>query len=271
MTDASRFVLTKEHTRFAEFCDACRRYRYIGLCYGQPGVGKTLSARHYAVWDHVEKANSEAAATRRNDPRPPLKSLQPVLNCRTVFFTPKITNSALIINSQLHSVRTALGRRIEEFHERWGEELPRRLPREYTELIIIDEADRLKVPTLEQLRAIYDEDRLGLVLIGMPGIEKKLSRYAQLYSRVGFVHQFRTLTGEELQSIIEHRCRELFPAVDKPDAEAIGTIGRITGGNFRLMERLFDQIQRIVEINELDCISADLVQAARETLVIGVS
>jgi DNA transposition AAA+ family ATPase len=81
----SDFVVTKEHGRFAEFCDACRRYRYIGLCYGAPGVGKTLSARSYAQWDTMEGSQpvSKASAT----------ALTALGDSHTVFYTPTVVHT----------------------------------------------------------------------------------------------------------------------------------------------------------------------------------
>ena len=48
---AKDFIVTKEHRRFKEFANAVRKEHTIGICHGDAGIGKTLSARRYAHWD----------------------------------------------------------------------------------------------------------------------------------------------------------------------------------------------------------------------------
>lgn len=48
-------MATKEHKRFIEFADAIRKSRFVGLCFGAPGVGKTRSVRDYSNWDQLAR------------------------------------------------------------------------------------------------------------------------------------------------------------------------------------------------------------------------
>jgi DNA transposition AAA+ family ATPase len=320
MSSAGTFVETQEYRRFQEFCDACRRDRYIGLCYGPPGVGKTLSARRYASWDEVQAyrrytLHSYTIYNGSGD-RPPPTAL---LRCDTIVYTPSVANTPGQIEQDVSSLRyslrdphIALIRQEEEpllkVAEQKLDQL-RRAPRNFalslheenatidrahavvneirnrlaareravkdpTALIVIDEADRLKMAGLEQVRDIFDRSNIGLVLIGMPGIEKRLARYPQLYSRVGFVHEYRPLTATEVRRLLQQHWRPAgvtLPEDGIADEETISSIIRVTGGNFRLLHRLLTQMARVLQINELRKITLPVVEAARESLVIGTA
>lgn len=299
MTAAPRlFVSTSEHARFEEFCTACRRDRYIGLCFGSPGIGKTVSARRVAFADQFEAL------------QPPFSDhpevLAPLQGLAALLYTPDVINGpravtdhilglwnrllfieaagfigrskarrdcatpqevANLVGSRSRTVRDA-NRKVDDVQATTG-------PKPFLhplELLIVDEADRLKTTSLEQLRHLFDRGEFGLVLIGMPGIEKRLARYPQLYSRIGFVHHYRPLPTTELRQILLRHLPELveLPLIQGLEApDVVAAILRITGANLRLVVRLLTQIARVLEINETSTVSLDIVEAAREVLVIG--
>lgn len=270
---ADAFIPTKEYHRFAEFCEACRRERYIGLCYGPAGVGKTLSARHYTKQDFFE--NYVPSRYRRWDRSNGATGEIPLeaADCRAAFYTPPVANTPRAVAMGFYEARLVLTQigGLSETESKDGYEDDSSLDGR-CELVLVDEADRLKTPSLEELRDQYDKGDFGLVLIGMPGMEKRLSRYPQLYSRVGFAHAYRPLSAEEVQFILERRAEDLGWAAGSgefSDAEATAAIARITGGNFRLLDRLLRQSRRIMRVNELSRVTKEVVEAARECLVIG--
>jgi DNA transposition AAA+ family ATPase len=112
------------------------------------------------------------------------------------------------------------------------------------ELLIVDEANRLKDAGLELMRDFADRGEFGLVLLGIPGLEKRLMRAPQLYSRVGFAHEMEPLSDEETRDFLEKRWSHRVKTYsdDFTDKETVATILRITRGNIRLIERLMLQV-----------------------------
>lgn len=274
MTDAgarhTSFISTQEHRRFTEFADAVRKHRYIGLCHGPAGVGKTLSARRYARWDGAISLLTTWGVRDPSD----LRVYADLDRARTVFYTPTVGCPFRELRHDLPHLMSRVDICIDQHVRPKPGGLPETRRKRSVELLIVDEAERLSTTGLEYVRDLFDRHGVGLILIGMPGIEKRMARYPQLFSRVGFAHQYRPLQDQELTFVLTRRWRDLGLAMDDADftdAQAVAAIVRMTGGNFRLLHRLFVQIERILRINGMNAITEEVVEAARSTLVIGVT
>ncbi len=280
------FVVTKAYRRFTEMCDACRHARFVGLGYGPPGTGKTESAKQYAQWSLFKPFLPEPLITFTGRsavdglyPYRPLTFVSapleaPLQECRTVFYTPPVSAPVARIEKEVLTLFAAFSYLVEaanQHHQGREEFLVTRRFSQLIELLIVDEANRLKDAGLEQIRDIADRGEIGLVLLGMPGLDKRLQRAPQLYSRIGFAHEIGPLSEEETRFFLEQRWSHRVSAHsdDFTDQEAVAAILRITQGNMRLIDRLMMQVERVLIANQLQVVTKEVVETARKNLIIG--
>jgi DNA transposition AAA+ family ATPase len=280
------FVETKSYRRFGEMCDACRRARAVGLGYGFPGTGKTESAKQYAQWSLFKPFLPEPLITftgrNATDGLYPYRPLTftsapldlSVQQCRTVFYTPPVSASVSRIEKEMLTVFAAFSYLVEAANQRHQGKEEFLVMRRYTpfiELLIVDEANRLKDAGLELVRDFADRGEFGLVLLGMPGLEKRIARAPQLYSRIGFNHEMEPLSDDETRFFLNQRWGHRVSAHsnDFTDQEAVAAILRITRGNIRLIERLMMQVEHVLVANQLTAVTKEVVETARKNLIIG--
>lgn len=155
-----------------------------------------------------DRSSSTSASTRPSHPN--------LLSPCAPFYTPKVHNTPLIVEKEVRYLHTRLSWAIETtLNPDRGSEHLVEPDGAYTELVIVDEADRLKNPALEALRDHHDRTGAGLILIGMPGIERRLARYPQLYSRVGFLHHYQPLSSDEQTFVLSRQWPDL--GLDNPE------------------------------------------------------
>lgn len=144
-------------------------------------------------------------------------------------------------------------------------------------VLIIDEAQNLDPPTLEQVRLLSNfetptEKLLQILLVGQPELKAKLElpELRQLKQRIGLRCSIPPLTPEETRDYIRHRLR-IAGARDGGlfTHHAVRRIADHTRGNPRLVNIVCDHCLLIGYADQKRTINQDIVEQAIEYLRAG--
>lgn len=258
------FLESVSHFNFVELATVCREERKIGLCFGKPGIGKTLSAKKFCNWQVVEAT----LASKNGVPLEP----ETMMLCDSAYYLPSITVSAPRLKNELSLLKNKFDDaflRAVNWHKPadWASEIQN----QHLKLIIVDEAFRLKYQALEQLRDIQEEWNVGLLLIADPGFERSLGRMWHFSVRVAHAEELRPLTVAETARYTDKQLEIMN--LPKPPEEVYALIYWYTQGVMRSLANLFSMIARILKINEdvVTEITRDVVETAREMMMFGLN
>lgn len=229
-------------TTITKICDLAFRDNELAVVYGEAGVGKTASVKHYA------QNNEQVILVQANRAIQAGEILMDILK--------KLGESQLgyvTLHTRLSGIQLAL--------------------RKQKKLIIIDEADQLPVRTLEIIRAIYDDGNCGLVLIGLPRILDILTKgfslrenLAQLYSRVGYRYEIKPPKVNEVRMIIDRYGYHLSQKLIKEIKVWISGAGEL-----RMLTKLMTRALDVASWNGKKAVTDETVRAAYNLLIGGTS
>jgi DNA transposition AAA+ family ATPase len=184
---------------------------------------------------------------------------------RTAFYTPEVTatpkrteQDVALLRWEIQQMADAAAARdvVED-----GEDVPTSgyIRPGLVDLLIVDEANRLCPVSLELLRDVFDRGQMGLVLVGRPGLEKKVRSIAPLASRVGMRLEFAGLQVQELDVLLQ---RYVQRAGIEIDAQVASVIFQRTNGNVRSVRQVLLQIEYLLCINKRRRVTMKLVDVA---------
>ncbi len=109
------------------------------------------------------------------------------------------------------------------------------------EMLIIDEADRLKPKTFAEVRDIFDKLEIAVVLVGTDRLDAVIKRDEQVYNRFRACHRFGKLSGEDLKRTVEiweRKVLNLPVASNLTSKTMLKTLGEATGGYIGVLDMI---------------------------------
>ena len=137
---------------------------------------------------------------------------------------------------------------------------------EFVQLIIINQAQRLSLLCLDAINDFRQKNKIGFVLLAVPGFDRKIRLYDQVGNDVALYHEYTAPRSEELKQILELRWSNEIRVEDA----AITVIEEVTSSNIQRALNIQAEIDRVRVINSISIISAELVQAATSSLLLDV-
>ena len=109
------------------------------------------------------------------------------------------------------------------------------------EMVIIDEADRLKPKTFAEVRDIFDKLEIPVILVGTDRLDAVIKRDEQVYNRFRACHRFGKFSGEDFKRTVEiweKQILKLPVASNLSSTKMLKILGQATGGYIGLMDMI---------------------------------
>jgi DNA transposition AAA+ family ATPase len=109
------------------------------------------------------------------------------------------------------------------------------------EMLIIDEADRFKPKTFAEVRDIFDNLQISVILVGTDRLDAVMKRDEQVYNRFRSCYRFGKLSGEDFERTVkiwEQQVLRLPTPSNLTEKTMMKTLGEATGGYIGLMDMI---------------------------------
>lgn len=216
-------------------CSSCQQDMGLGIIVGKSGYGKTYALKYYAKMSKVAYIECDDTMSSRDL----VEAIERALGIPSTYGT---------IWKRVNGIR-------EFFNINEGY------------LLIIDEADKLiskyTQKKMEILRGIFDQSDVGIVIAGEPRLESQIKSYLTRFAnRVDFYSSFKGLTRKEVQEYLKDY------SVEEEAMEELVQRANGKNGCFRLLDRTLQNIIRIMNENNLERITLDVIREASNMMML---
>jgi type II secretory pathway predicted ATPase ExeA len=253
LTSDSRFFYhSRSHApAFDDLLAGIRRRESLNVLSGDIGTGKTTLCR--AVLQNLDRKTFSAFV------QDPFVSREDLLKVLLMDFG-VVSVDDLTSGRLKDATRTELSYLLYEF-------LGTLAPLQAFAVVVIDEAQNLSVPLLEEIRILSDADgQLQVVLVGQLELRAKLKlpEMRQVDQRVSVHCNLAPLSCDGVAGYVAHRLQTAGGSPDRIrfNAEAVETIFQVSGGVPRLINRLCDRALHHGYLRRVGTIDREIVEAA---------